>query len=60
MSDEVVKLLRARHATRVGQLPDCPIPKAATSRQRRIADAGTDLSGRTFIHALLRRRPDHR
>ena len=32
LSDEVVKLLRARHETRTNQLPDSLDPEATTSR----------------------------
>ena len=55
LSDEVVKLLRARHETRANQLPDSLDP----DRHDASAD-GTDLTReliaaeRKFIHALLR------
>ena len=55
LSDEVVKLLRARHETRVNQLPDSLNPDAHD-----VSAAGTDLTReliaaeRKFIHALLR------
>ena len=55
LSDEVVKLLRARHETRTNQMPDSLDPE----RQEASA-AGTELtrelitSERKFIHALLR------
>jgi monovalent cation/hydrogen antiporter len=55
LSDEVVKLLRARHEIRVNQLPDTLDPD-----KHDVSAAGTDLtrelisSERKFIHALLR------
>jgi Na+/H+ antiporter len=55
LSDEVVKLLRARHEIRANQLPDSLDPDA-----REISAAGTDLTReliaaeRKFIHVLLR------
>jgi monovalent cation/hydrogen antiporter len=55
LSDEVVKLLRARHETRVNQLPDSLNPDAHD-----VSAAGTDLTReliaaeRKFIHVLLR------
>jgi len=55
LSDEVVKLLRARHETRVNQLPDSLDPDAHD-----ISTAGTALTRelisaeRKFIHVLLR------
>jgi Na+/H+ antiporter len=55
LSDEVVKLLRARHETRVNQLPDSLDPEADD-----VSAAGIDLtreliaSERQFIHVLLR------
>ncbi|HET6838464.1 MAG TPA: Na+/H+ antiporter [Bradyrhizobium sp.] len=55
LSDEVVKLLRARHATRVGQLPDSPDPEGGD-----VSATGAELTRelisaeRIFIHALLR------
>jgi CPA1 family monovalent cation:H+ antiporter len=55
LSDEVVKLLRARHQTRANQMPDT----LDLDRQDASAD-GIDLtreligSERKFIHALLR------
>ncbi|HVX77148.1 MAG TPA: Na+/H+ antiporter [Bradyrhizobium sp.] len=55
LSDEVVKLLRARHETRVNQLPDSLDPEADD-----VSAAGIDLtreliaSERKFIHVLLR------
>ncbi|MGH6742245.1 MAG: Na+/H+ antiporter, partial [Bradyrhizobium sp.] len=55
LSDEVVKLLRARHETRVDQLPDSLDPEADD-----VSAAGIDLtreliaSERKFIHVLLR------
>ena len=55
VSDEVVKLLRARHETRTNQLPDSLDPDAHD-----VSAAGTDLtreliaSERKFIHVLLR------
>ena len=56
LSDEVVKLLRARHETRANQLPDTLDPDEA----RRLRRTGTALTReliaaeRKFIHALLR------
>jgi CPA1 family monovalent cation:H+ antiporter len=55
LSDEVVKLLRARHEIRVNQLPDSLDPS-----DREVSAAGTDLTRelisaeRKFIHTLLR------
>ena len=55
LSDEVVKLLRARHETRANQLPDSLDPDA-----HQVSAAGTDLTRelisteRKFIHVLLR------
>lgn len=55
LSDEVVKLLRARHETRINQLPDSLDPEADD-----VSAAGIDLtreliaSERQFIHILLR------
>jgi len=55
LSDEVVKLLRARHETRANQLPDSLNPDAHD-----VSAAGTDLTReliaaeRKFIHVLLR------
>jgi CPA1 family monovalent cation:H+ antiporter len=55
LSDEVVKLLRARHETRANQLPDSLDPDAHD-----VSAAGTALTReliaaeRKFIHALLR------
>ena len=55
LSDEVVKLLRARHETRINQLPDSLDPDAHD-----VSAAGTDLTRelitaeRKFIHVLLR------
>ena len=55
LSDEVVKLLRARHETRINQLPDSLDPQADD-----VSAAGIDLtreliaSERKFIHVLLR------
>ena len=55
LSDEVVKLLRARHETRANQLPDSLNPEADD-----VSAAGIDLTReliakeRKFIHALLR------
>ena len=55
LSDEVVKLLRARHETRINQLPDSLDPD-----ERDVSAAGIDLtrelisSERKFIHVLLR------
>jgi CPA1 family monovalent cation:H+ antiporter len=55
LSDEVVKLLRARHETRANQLPDSLDPDAHD-----VSATGTSLtreliaSERKFIHALLR------
>jgi len=55
LSDEVVKLLRARHETRIDQLPDSLDPEADN-----VSAAGIDLtreliaSERKFIHVLLR------
>ncbi len=55
LSDEVVKLLRARHETRANQLPDSLDPDTHD-----VSAAGTDLtrelisSERKFIHVLLR------
>jgi CPA1 family monovalent cation:H+ antiporter len=55
LSDEVVKLLRARHETRIGQLPDSPDPEGGD-----VSATGAELTRelisaeRIFIHALLR------
>jgi CPA1 family monovalent cation:H+ antiporter len=55
LSDEVIKLLRARHETRINQLPDSLDPEADD-----VSAAGIDLtreliaSERQFIHVLLR------
>jgi Na+/H+ antiporter len=55
LSDEVVKLLRARHETRINQLPDSLNPD-----ERDVSAAGIDLTRelisaeRKFIHVLLR------
>jgi monovalent cation/hydrogen antiporter len=55
LSEDVVRLLRARHETRTGQLPNSLDPEA-----RLLSAAGTDLTReliegeRKFIHALLR------
>jgi Na+/H+ antiporter len=55
ISDEVVRLLRARHETRTNQLPDSLDPDAHD-----VSAAGTELTRelisaeRKFIHALLR------
>jgi monovalent cation/hydrogen antiporter len=55
LSDEVVKLLRARHEIRANQLPDSLDPDA-----REISKSGMDLTReliateRKFIHVLLR------
>jgi Na+/H+ antiporter len=55
LSDEVVKLLRARHEIRVNQLPDSLDPDAHD-----VSATGTELTRelisteRKFIHALLR------
>jgi Na+/H+ antiporter len=55
LSDEVIKLLRARHEIRANQLPDSLDPDAPD-----ISATGTDLTRelisaeRKFIHALLR------
>jgi CPA1 family monovalent cation:H+ antiporter len=55
LSDEVVKLLRARHETRVNQLPDSLDPD-----HHDVSATGTSLTReligaeRKFIHALLR------
>jgi CPA1 family monovalent cation:H+ antiporter len=55
LSDEVVKLLRARHEIRANQLPDSLDPDAHD-----VSTAGTELTReliaaeRKFIHALLR------
>jgi len=55
LSDEVVKLLRARHEIRANQLPDSLDPDAHD-----VSAAGTELTRelisteRKFIHALLR------
>jgi len=55
LSDEVVKLLRARHETRANQLPDSLDPDA-----HEVSATGTDLTRelisaeRKFIHVLLR------
>jgi Na+/H+ antiporter len=55
LSDEVVKLLRARHEIRANQLPDSLDPD-----RHDVSAAGTDLTRelisaeRKFIHALLR------
>ena len=55
LSDEVVKLLRARHETRANQLPESLDPD-----RHDVSAAGTDLTReliaaeRKFIHVLLR------
>jgi Na+/H+ antiporter len=55
LSDEVVKLLRARHETRAGQLPDSLDPEA-----REVTATGAKVTReliaaeRKFIHVLLR------
>ncbi len=55
LSDEVVKLLRARHETRANQLPDSLDPD-----KHDVSTTGTDLTRelisaeRKFIHVLLR------
>ena len=55
LSDEVVKLLRARHEIRANQLPDSLDPD-----RHDVSAAGTELTReliaaeRKFIHALLR------
>jgi monovalent cation/hydrogen antiporter len=55
LSDEVVKLLRARHETRINQLPDSLNPEVDD-----VTAAGIDLTReligkeRKFIHTLLR------
>jgi monovalent cation/hydrogen antiporter len=55
LSDEVIKLLRARHETRANQLPDSLNPEADD-----VSAAGIDLTReliakeRKFIHILLR------
>jgi CPA1 family monovalent cation:H+ antiporter len=55
LSDEVVRLLRARHETRINQLPDSLDPDSD-----RVSAAGIDLTReliaaeRKFIHVLLR------
>jgi monovalent cation/hydrogen antiporter len=55
LSEEVVRLLRARHETRAGQLPNSLDPDAQL-----LSATGTDLTRelidaeRQFIHALLR------
>ena len=55
LSDEVVKLLRARHETRANQLP-----RSLDPDRRDVSAAGTDLTReliateRKFIHVLLR------
>jgi CPA1 family monovalent cation:H+ antiporter len=55
LSDEVIKLLRARHETRANQLPESLDPDAHD-----VSAEGTDLTReliateRKFIHALLR------
>ena len=55
VSDEVVRLLRARHETRANQLPESLDPDAHD-----VSAAGTDLTReliaaeRKFIHVLLR------
>jgi Na+/H+ antiporter len=55
LSEEVVRLLRARHETRANQLPDSLDPDAYD-----VSSAGTELTReliseeRKFIHALLR------
>ena len=55
LSDEVIRLLRARHETRINQLPDVLNPDAYD-----VSAAGTALTReliaaeRKFIHVLLR------
>jgi monovalent cation/hydrogen antiporter len=55
LSDEVIKLLRARHETRINQLPDSLDPAVDD-----VTAAGIDLTReligkeRRFIHMLLR------
>ena len=55
LSEEVIRLLRARHETRVNQLPDSLNPDAHD-----VSAAGTELTRelisaeRKFIHVLLR------
>jgi len=55
VSDDVVRLLRARHETRANQLPDSLDPNA-----HEVSAAGTNLTRelisqeRKFIHVLLR------
>ena len=61
LSDEVVKLLRARHEIRASQLPDSLDPdKHDVSATGTAADAGADFS-RAQIHPRpVARRQDHR
>ena len=54
LSDEVVKLLRARHETRSNQLPQSLDPDGGRLGGRHRADAGTDIGRAQFIHVLLR------
>jgi Na+/H+ antiporter len=55
LSDEVVKLLRARHETRANQLPDSLDPDAhAVSATNTSLTRELIASERKFIHALLR------
>ncbi len=61
LSDEVVKLLRARHEIRVNQLPDSLDPDAHDVSAAGIgADAGTDRGGTQVHPRAAARRQDHR
>jgi len=59
LSDEVVKLLRARHEIRANQLPDSLDPERMMSRGGNGVDAELISAERKFIHVLLARRQDH-
>ena len=61
LSDEVVKLLRARHETRANQLPDSLDPDAHdVSARRHRTDAGIDRDGAQIHPRAAARRQDHR
>ena len=61
LSDEVVKLLRARHEIRANQLPDSLDPdQHDVSADRHRADAGTDFDGAKIHPCAAARRQDHR